>query len=131
MMEGKSAVLMALAAGAVIWGCGEIGEGITSERTGILFINDSVRDVDVFIEGCDEFFLPARKEDVSGRYTARCDATEDVVYTVRAFGEWVWRTGTPPVMQHHEAFAAARSGDTVYVRNSWALFGLDVVSPDD
>ena len=119
-------VAAALSAGHC--GCGAVDEGITSERTGILFINDSRRDVDVFIEGCDEFHLPARQGDVSSRYTARCESTEDVVWTVRAYGEWVYRPGTPPVIQGHEHFATARSGDTVYIRNSHNIFGLDVVS---
>ena len=124
-------IVVALVVTAIHWGCGSVDGGVASERTGILFINDSIRDVDVFIEGCDEFHLPARQGDVSSRYTARCESTEDVVWTVRAYGEWVYREGTPPVMQSHEHFATARSGDTVYIRNSYQIFGLDVVSEED
>ena len=64
-------------------------------------------------------------------FCARCESTGNVLYTVRAFGEWVYRPGTPPIMQHHQAIVTARSGDTVYVRNSHSIFGLDVVSEED
>ena len=127
-MRSLPVVVVALVFWASHWGCGSVDDGITSERTGILFVNDSNRPVDVFIEGCDEFHLPARQADVSSRYTARCESTEDRVWTVRAFGEWLYRPGTPPVMLSHEHFAYPKSGDTVYVRTSHNIYGLDVVS---
>ena len=127
-MRSMPIIVIALVATAIHWGCGSVDGGVARERTGILFINDSRRDVDIYIEGCDEFHLPARSGDVSSRYTARCESTEDVVWTVRAFGEWVYREGTPPQMKTHEHFATARSGDTVYVRTSHAIYTMDVVS---
>ena len=128
-MKSIPIIAIALATSVIHWGCGSVDGGVASERTGILFINDSNRDVDIFIEGCDEFHLPKRQGDMSSRYTARCESDEDTaVYTVRAFAEWVYREGTPPVMKTHEHFATARSGDTVYVRTSHAIYTMDVVS---
>ena len=130
-MKRMFTVFAALGFAASHPGCGATGTGIVTEKTGILFINESNRDVEITVEGCDEFFLPKRQGNTSSRYTARCESTEDVVWTVRAHGEWVKRPGTPPVMGFHEHFATARSGDTVYVRNSHDLFGLHVISEDD
>ena len=131
-MRRNSIVVFALVASAIYLSCGSLeGALVTNPQTGILFINDSSRDVDIFIEGCDEFSLPARRNNAQSRYTARCESTENVLFTVRAFGEWVYRPGNPPVMQSHEHFATVRSGDTVYIRNSHSIFALDVDSRED
>ena len=129
-MSGTPQIVIALAVAAIQAGCGSVDDGVTSARTGILFINDSRRDVDIFIEGCDEFHLPARQTGVSSRYTATCESTEDVVWTIRAYGEWVVRPGTPPVMGRSEQFTTARSGDTVRVITSQNLYYLEVSSEE-
>ena len=127
-MRATTCVVMALTAAAMLPGCGSVDDGVTNARTGILFINDSRRDVDILVEGCDEFHLPARQEGVSSRYTAHCESTEDVVWTIHAHGEWVLRPGTPPIMGKHEHSATARSGDTVRVITSHNIYYLEVSS---
>ncbi|MBT4503698.1 MAG: hypothetical protein HOC74_38555 [Gemmatimonadetes bacterium] len=122
-------VITMLVLSTLYLGCGAVDDGIGTGRTGILFINDWSHPVEFTIDGCDQFTVPARREGISGRYTAGCESAE-VVYNVRAYAEWVLREGNPPDIGRQEYFITVKPGDTVFVRRDYSQYSLDVVSQE-
>ena len=126
-MRGICTICFAVVVSAVLSGCGAEDTGLGIQRGGILFVNDWTETVHVTIEGCEEFDLAPRGKG-SDQHTAKCDFTENPIFTIHLEATWVLRESNPPEYRHYEEEVAAKSGDTVMVRSSYNEFRAEVQS---
>ena len=126
-MRGIFTICFAAVISAVLSGCGAEDTGLGVQRGGILFVNDWIETVHVTIGGCEEFDLAPRGRG-SDKHTAKCDFTENPVFTIHLEATWVIREGNPPQYRHYEEEVVAESGDTVIVRTTNQEFKVEVQS---
>ena len=126
-MRGIFTICFAVVVSAVLSGCGAEDTGLGVQRGGILFINDWTQTVHVTIEGCEEFDLAPRGKG-SDTHTAKCDFTENPIFTIHLEATWLLRESNPPEYRHDEEEVAAKSGDTVTIRTTFNEFTAEVQS---
>ena len=126
-MRGIFTICFAVVVSAVLSGCGAEDTGLGVQRGGILFINDWTETVHIAIAGCEEFDLAPRGKG-KDQHTAKCDFTENPIFTIHVEATWVHTESNPPQYRHYEEEVAAKSGDTVIVRTTLQEFRAEVQS---
>ena len=127
-MRGICTICFAAVVSAILSGCGAEDTGLKVQRGSILFINDWEHTVHVTIEECAEEFDLAPRGKGSDRHAAKCDFTENPIFTVRLEATWLIREGNPPEYRHYEEEVVAKSGDTVFIRETSQEFRVQVQS---